>query len=185
MDDAERQAISRFLEQMASGHVPSAASPIGETAIQAKRKAKVDYNTMFTTFEEHFAALPDAERNLITYEDVQAGWWRKTARETIRHMCADWGVSDPEATADRVMAHPERYPHVRTWARIFALNMYQYLVVRSSRDRGDLFDLWQMNYVESMDVFLTEELKLPEWYAHVFGASRRVMTWDQFIGQRW
>lgn len=184
MEEAGRKQILAFLEQLAGGHVPSVAPKIGQDAIDAKKQAKIDYNVMYAALDARFGSLSDANRAKVTYNDVQEGWWNKTAPATIRRFCGDWGVPDPDKVADRVMADPSRYPHVRTWARIFALNMHRYYVVRSSRDRGDLFDLWQMTYLVDMDGFLTNEEKLPEWYRDVYGANRRVMTWEEFIAEK-
>ena len=184
MEEAGRKQILAFLEQLADGHVPSAAPRIGQDAIDSKKQAKVDYNVMFAAFDARFGTVSDPERALVTYDQVQEGWWNKTARSTIRRFCEDWSVPNPDQTADRVMADPSHYPHVRTWARIFALNMHRYYVVRSSRDRGDLFDLWQMTYLVDMDGFLTNEEKLPEWYRDVYGATRRVMKWEEFIAEK-
>lgn len=177
--------IVAFLEQAASGHVPDAALVIGTGAIDEKSQAKAGFDAMFRAFEAHFGGLNDSERAKITLEQLQAGWWSKKGRDTVLRFCADWGVPNPEQTADQVMANPERFPHVQAWARIFALNLHRYLVLRRRRHEGDLFDLWQMLYLQDMDVYITDEKKLPEWYGGVFGNTRRVLTAAEFLAERW
>lgn len=183
LPEGRRREIVTFLEQAAAGHVPDAAQVIGQGALAEKQSAKIRFNAMFQAFEAHFGSLGDAERAKITFEQVQAGWWSKKGRETVLRFCHEWGVPEPEQTADRVMAHPEHYPHVRTWARIFALGLHRYLVLRRKRHEGDLFDLWQMLYLQDMDVYITNEKKLPEWYREVFGGTRRVVTAEGFFAQ--
>ncbi|MFN7956701.1 MAG: hypothetical protein U0704_15745 [Candidatus Eisenbacteria bacterium] len=105
--------IVAFLEQAASGHVPDAALVIGTGAIDEKSQAKAGFDAMFRAFETHFGGLNDSERAKITLEQLQAGWWSKKGRDTVLRFCADWGVPNPEQTADQVMANPERFPHVQ------------------------------------------------------------------------
>jgi len=185
MESASRTQIVRFLEQAAGGYIPSAAPTIGQAAINDKRKAKIDYDAVFNALEARFGALSNAERAKITFEEVRAGWWKNMGRKTIHRFCTDWGVPDPDGTADRGASDPARYPHVQTWARIFALMLHRYFILRRKRDKGDLFDLWQMIYLQDMDVYVTEERKLPDWYKDVFGSSRSVMNWDLFVSEKW
>jgi len=185
MDEGDRVQLVRFLEQAAGGQIPSAALTIGQRAIDDKERSKQYFDAMFTASEGRFSKLSDMERAKISFDDLQERHWINMGRKTVEQLCMDNGVPDPEKVADRVLADPSKYPHVRFWMKIFTLMLHRYLVLRRRRDRGDLFDLWQMNYLQDMDVYVTEEKKLPGWYEDVFGNSRRVMNWSQFIGEKW
>jgi hypothetical protein len=185
MGDGFRTEINQFLDQAARGHIPSRAVTIGEGAITDKQRAKKYFDEMFAAFEERFSRLGDAERTKISFEELQERHWRNMGQGAVEHLCSDAGITDGSAVAERVLANPSRYPHVRVWMKIFALMLHRYLVLRRSRETGDLFDLWQMNYLQDMDVFVTEERKLPAWYGDIFGTSRRVMNWEQFVATEW
>src|SRR5438093_13681659 len=69
--------------------------------------------------------------------------------------------------------------------RIFGLMLYSYLVLRRRREEGDLFDFWQMNYLVDLDVFGTNDKKLPGWYRQVVGTTRRVIAAGELLAEPW
>ena len=95
MEEAGRETDSGFLG--ATGRRSrSERCPANRTRCDRfKKQAKVDYNVMFAAFDARFGTVSDPERALVTYDQVQEGWWNKTARSTIRRFCEDWACRIP------------------------------------------------------------------------------------------
>jgi hypothetical protein len=71
------------------------------------------------------------------------------------------------------------------WIASHALPAYHFRALgRKPRD-GDLFDHRQLPYGVDMDVFLTEDGRLREWFEQLYGRKRRVMTTGEFLAEKW
>ena len=103
----------------------------------------------------------------------------------LTRLFEDWGPSQPAELASRVLARPTQFPRLNTWLSIQSLPAYRYRALGENKDEGDLFDLRQMLYLVDMDVYVTNEKRLPSWYGDVFGSSRRVMTAEAFLATDW
>jgi hypothetical protein len=185
LDEDGRRRIVGFLEQMAGGHVPSAAGGIGQEAIDEKNKAKTWFDDWYADIVARTKKQTPEQRAASTFDRIQREHWENTARATVLKACSTYGINDPERMADSVLANPENYPHVRFPMRVFAVMLHRYFIEKRKRDAGDLYDLWQMSYLVDMDVFVTNERKLPDWYADVFGNTKRVMTAEEFLARTW
>jgi hypothetical protein len=185
MEEGARKQIVEFLQQAAGGHIPVAAATIGQGAIDEKAKAKVETDAWYDTIVKRAAKLNKQKRKAATYEVIQRQHWENTGRATVVKTCENFGIKEPNEIADRVVANPDKYPHTRFLMRVFAVMMHKYFIEGSRRDANDLYDLWQMSYLVDMDVFVTNEKKLPGWYADVFGPAKRVLRSEEFLSQAW
>jgi hypothetical protein len=181
MEEQKRNQIVRFLEQAASGHVPSAAQTIGQHAIEDKQKAKEQFDIMYLNLQTQYAKIDATVRAKISFDKIQTDNWNNTCKRTVRAICANMDVSDPDKVSEAVFSNSSSYPHFRTYMKIFALMLYHYFVLCRKRDGGDLFDFKQMVYLQDMDVYVTNENKLQGWCHHIFDDTRQVITAEQFL----
>lgn len=181
LEEQGRKQIIKFLEQATSGYIPSAAKKIGQRAIEYKKKAKEQFDIMYLNLESQYAEIDATVRAEISFDKIQADHWKNTCKRTVRAICTDRNIPDPDKVAEAVFKNNGSYPHFRAYMKIFALMLYQYLVLHRKRDKNDLFDFKQMVYLQDMDVYVTNEKKLQEWYHRVFDNTRRVITAEQFL----
>lgn len=181
IEEQQRKQIIIFLKQAASGHIPSAAQKIGQHAIEDKKKAKEQFDIMYLNIENQFVGIDVATRAKISFDKIRTDNWNNTCKRTVRAICADRGIPDPDKVSEAVFNDNGSYPHFRTYMKIFALMLYQYFVLCRRRDEGDLFDFKQMVYLQDMDVYVTNERKLQEWYYRIFDNTRQVITAEQFL----
>lgn len=181
MEEQSRKRIIKFLEQAASGHIPSAVQTIGERAIKDKQKAKEQFDTLYRTIETEYAIVDNASRSELSFDKIQATHWNKWCQKTVRAFCTDRDIPEPDKVSENVFNNSSSYPHFRTYMKIFAYVLYHYFVMHRRRDEGDLFDFMQMVYLQDMDVYVTNERKLQEMYHHVFDNTRQVVTTEKFL----
>jgi hypothetical protein len=181
MEEQRRKQIIKFLEQAASGHIPSTAQTIGQHAIEDKQKAKKQFDIMYFSIETQYADIDVEARAKISFDKIQADNWNNTCERTVRAICADRNITDPDKVSEAVFNNSSSYPHFRTYMKIFALMLYQYFVLCRRRDEGDLFDFRQMVYLQDMDIYVTNDRKLQGWYHRIFDNTRQVITAEQFL----
>jgi hypothetical protein len=181
MEEQSRKQIIRFLEQAASGHIPSAAQTIGQRAIEEKQNAKEQFDMRYLDMEPLYEKIDAAARAEISFDKIQADHWSNWCKRTVRAICAYGDVPDPDNVSEAVYDNEGSYPHFRTYMKIIALLLYHYFVLCGKREDGDLFDFKQMVYLQDMDAYVTNDRKLLGLYHRIFDGTRQVITAEKFL----
>jgi hypothetical protein len=181
MEEQRRKQIIKFLEQTASGHIPSRAQTIGQLATKDKQEAKEYFDRMYLGLEPLYAKLDAAALAEISFDKIQEEHWNNWCKRTVHAICTGRDIPDPDKVSEAVFNNEGSYPHFRTYMKIFALLLYKYLVLCRKREEGDLFDFRQMVYLQDMDVYVTDDRKLQEWYHSIFDNTRQVITAEKFL----
>lgn len=196
LDEEARVHFVKYLTLIANGAVQKSAAGIGQKALAEKQTAMSELRKYVPILENRPDGITDqkwtalrasrkTKRKRISFDDVRAAWTSKNGRKHLEMNYAQWGLANPAETADRMLKALRSHPRHAAWLASHAIPAYYYSLLGEPVDKGDLFDHRLLVYGYDMDVFLTQDKRLREWFALLFGDKCRPMTAQEFFAQQW